>query len=111
MEINKRHYFRGNLGLYSPKQFLFSQSSLGKPKGWTPMGWVLIRKSYEEQRVELEVFVPGKRRLREDLITLYGSTTLYKEGCIEESACVFPQMTTDRTQGSGLKLCQGKFRH
>ena len=71
MEINKRHYFRGNLGLYSPKQFLFSQSSLGKPKGWTPMGWVLIRKSYEEQGVELEVFVPGKRRLREDLITLY----------------------------------------
>ena len=35
MEINRRHYFQGKLG--RPRQFVFTQCGLGKPKGWTPL--------------------------------------------------------------------------
>ena len=64
-------------------------------------------RSCEEQRRTEGFSSLEKRRLRGNLIALY---SFLKRGCGKVDADFFSLVSSDRTQGNGSKLHQGRFR-
>ena len=64
-------------------------------------------KTYEEGLRSLGLFSLEKRRLRGDLMAVY---TFLKEGSGGGGADLLSLVTSNKTRGNRMKLCQGKFR-
>ncbi|KAJ7397258.1 hypothetical protein BTVI_136908 [Pitangus sulphuratus] len=67
----------------------------------------LEEKPYEEWLRSLDLFSLKKRKQRGDLIAVYNCLMRGRRGA---GTNLFSVVTSDRTQGSDLKLCQWRFR-